>query len=112
MYDYMYYPMPNKPKPLFNLITEYAEIVFTLIYCFEMAVKLVALGIIEGKSCYFKLGWNVIDFSVVVVGFINFTPIFRNLKPLRAFRMLRPLRIAQRMPAMQVLVPTITGCLK
>lgn len=77
-----------------------------------MAVKLVALGIIEGKGCYLRLGWNVIDFSVVVVGFVNFTPFFRNLQPLRAFRMLRPLRIAKRMPAMQVLVPTITGCLK
>jgi len=33
------------------------------------------------------------------------------LQPLRAFRMLRPLRIAKQMPAMQVLVPTITGCL-
>lgn len=77
-----------------------------------MVVKLIALGIIEGEGCYLRLGWNVIDFSVVVVGFVNITPQFRNLQPLRAFRMLRPLRIAKRMPAMQVLVPTITGCLK
>ena len=112
IFDYTYFPASNTKKPIVNTIVEYSEIVFTLIYCFEMAVKLVALGIIEGKGCYLRLGWNVIDFSVVVVGFVNFTPLFRNLQPLRAFRMLRPLRIAKRMPAMQVLVPTITGCLK
>ena len=61
-------------KPLANVIVEDAEIIFTLIYCFEMAVKLVALGIVEGKGTYLSLGWNVIDFSVVVVGFVNFTP--------------------------------------
>lgn len=94
-----------------NTVGEYAEIIFTLIYCFECVVKLIALGIIEGRGCYFRLGWNVIDFSVVVIGFVNMTPQFTNLQPLRAFRMLRPLRIAKQMPAMQVLVPTITGCL-
>ena len=112
VYDYMYHPSPNETKPIVNTVVETAEIIFTLIYCFEMAVKMVALGIVEGKGCYLRLGWNVIDFSVVVVGFVNFTPQFRNLQPLRAFRMLRPLRIAKKMPAMKVLVPTITGCLK
>lgn len=100
MFDYLYYPALNKQKPLLNTIVEYAEIFLTLIYCFEMVVKLIALGIIEGKDCYLRLGWNVIDFSVVVVGFVNMTPHFRNLQPLRAFRMLRPLRIAKKMPAM------------
>lgn len=75
----MYYPQPNKKKPIINIIVEDAEIVFTLIYCFEMVVKLIALGIIEGRGCYLRLGWNVIDFSVVIVGFINMTPQFRNL---------------------------------
>ena len=74
IYDYMYHPAPNKKKPIANTIVDYAEIIFTLIYCFEMAVKLVALGIIEGKGTYLRLGWNVVDFAVVVVGFVNFTP--------------------------------------
>ena len=48
IFDYTYYPASNTKKPIVNTIVEYSEIVFTLIYCFEMAVKLVALGIIEG----------------------------------------------------------------
>lgn len=74
IYDYTYHPAPNKIKPLVNVIVEYAEILFTLIYFFEMVVKMVALGILEGKDCYLRLGWNVIDFSVVVVGFVNMAP--------------------------------------
>jgi hypothetical protein len=70
----MYHPEAKKKKPIANIIVEDAEIVFTLIYCFEMAVKLVALGIVEGKGTYLRLGWNVIDCAVVVVGFVNFTP--------------------------------------
>jgi|LauGreDrversion4_2_1035121.scaffolds.fasta_scaffold551530_1 voltage-dependent calcium channel L type alpha-1D len=77
-----------------------------------MAVKLVALGIIEGEGCYFRIGWNVLDGSVVITGFLYYFKIFRNIQMTRMFRVLRPMRTMKFMPAMKVLVPTMTGCLK
>lgn len=79
LYDYTYYPASYTKKPFLNSIVEYAEIGLTMIYCFEMMVKMVALGIIESKGCYLRIGWNVVDFGVVAVGFINLAPLFHNL---------------------------------
>ncbi len=79
LYDYTYYPASYTKKPFLNSIVEYAEIGLTMIYCFEMMVKMVALGIIESEGCYLRIGWNVVDFGVVAVGFINMVPLFHSL---------------------------------
>ena len=45
---------------------EIINIVFTVVYTFEMMIKLIA-----EKSKYFKDGWNRFDFLIVIVAWLG-----------------------------------------
>jgi hypothetical protein len=59
-----------------------------------MVLKILGMGFILNENSYLRDGWNIIDFVVVVVGYVQ---LFSedsniNLGGLRTFRVLRPLR--------------------
>ena len=61
-------------------------------------------------GAYLRSGWNVLDFTIVLIGAI--TLIFQeyikvDVKALRAFRVLRPLRLVSGVPSLQVVISTI-----
>ncbi|KAG2489238.1 hypothetical protein HYH03_012259 [Edaphochlamys debaryana] len=64
------------------------------------------MGFFMAPGCYLRDGWNVVDFVVVVLGFVD---IFSsgNLTALRTVRVLRPLRAVTRISGMRVLVMTM-----
>jgi len=68
--------------------------VFLALYTTEMVLKILGMGFVLNENSYLRDGWNIIDFVVVIVGylqlFIQGTDI--NLGGLRTFRVLRPLR--------------------
>ena len=43
---------------------------FIGIFCFEAGIKLVALGFVFHKGSYLRNGWNVMDFIVVLSGWV------------------------------------------
>lgn len=51
--------------------------------------------------------WNVLDFTVVLIGIISLIPNVPNLKSLRTMRVLRPLRSINAVPSMKKLVTTL-----
>ena len=64
----------------------------------EAAVKIIALGFVRRPNTYLRDPWNVLDFLVVVFGWIGLVPGLNNLTALRALRVLRPLRSINTIP--------------
>jgi hypothetical protein len=73
------------------------DMVMTVIFFLEMAIKIIALGFVSnGEFSYLKNGWNKLDFLIVMASI--FSIIFSEynigyLKSLRMLRILRPLRL-------------------
>jgi hypothetical protein len=59
-----------------------------------MVLKILGMGFILNENSYLRDGWNIIDFVVVVVGYVQLfiKDSNINLGGLRTFRVLRPLR--------------------
>lgn len=43
---------------------------FIGIFCFEAGIKIIALGFAFHKGSYLRNGWNVMDFVVVLTGWV------------------------------------------
>ncbi|XP_064457887.1 voltage-dependent calcium channel type A subunit alpha-1-like isoform X3 [Ornithodoros turicata] len=73
-------------------------------------LKIVALGFILHRGAYLRNVWNIMDFVVVVTGFVTyFVPddLELDLRTLRAIRVLRPLKLVSGIPSLQVVLKSI-----
>ena len=81
------------------------EIYFTVAFCIECILKIMAFGFFIGKGAYLKEAWNWLDFIVVIVSLLEqYIP---SASGLRTFRLFRPLRSLNNVKSMQVLVETL-----
>jgi hypothetical protein len=48
------------------------ESYYLVFYILEMIVKMIAHGLFKGKKAYFKVGWNLIDFAIIVLFLIDY----------------------------------------
>jgi len=100
----------------------YCDFVVTIIFTFEMAVKILAYGFAFHKHAYMRNGWNVLDFMIVLVSLIALAtgPLvtgicgveaggsaLKALRALRAFRALRPLRVIKRDPGLRLVINSL-----
>lgn len=89
---------------------EAAENIFLYIYTIEMVLKMLALGVILNRGSYLRDPWYLLDFAVIVTGYI---PLFLssgggiNLSGLRSLRVLRPLKTVTAIKKLRSLVLTI-----
>jgi hypothetical protein len=90
-----------------NQILDIADIIFTVIYSLEAVIKVVALGFVIHINSYLRDPWNVLDFVVVIIGFLAILPSIPNLKALRTMRVLRPLRSVKAIPSLKRLVASL-----
>ena len=82
------------------------EDTFLWIFTAEVTLKLIALG----AGGYFAEGWNMFDFIVVGTAWIRVIfPQSGNLTVLRAVRVLRALRMVNRVPSLKKIVRTLIG---
>ena len=77
--------------------------IFSGLFIFECAAKILSLGFIVGPHSYLREPWNWIDFVVVIVGILDFVPDTGDdsspkLSALRAMRVMRPLRVVNKFP--------------
>lgn len=56
----------------FFLLQEETEIYFVVIFLVEALLKIVALGFVLHKGAYLRNIWNIMDFVVVVTGWVYF----------------------------------------
>merc|ERR1719225_931188 len=105
----------NNDKTILSLQLEELEPVFMGIFTVEMCTKIVAMGFILHENSYLRNMWNIMDFVVVVSGFL---PMLMpksedgkaagpDLSMLRTFRVLRPLKLVSGVPSLQVVMSSI-----
>ena len=95
---------------LLNLLQDNGDVVdsgFLIFYTIEMCLKIIAMGFFSRPFSYLRDPWNVLDFSLVVLGWISSIFQNENITPLRIVKLLRPLRTINSMPGMSGLVATI-----
>ncbi|KAL7013140.1 hypothetical protein ACKWTF_015214 [Chironomus riparius] len=104
-------PYPNNDSNLTNSYLERIESIFLVIFTAECVMKIIAYGLVMHQGAYLRNGWNLLDFSIVVIGMISvvLSSILGNfdVKALRAFRVLRPLRLVSGVPSLQVVLNSI-----
>ena len=83
------------------------EDVFTYIFTAEVMTKLLALGM--GR--YFADGWNIFDFLVVSTAWLQRLPGVGNYTALRAVRVLRALRMVNRVPSLKRIISSLLDSL-
>ena len=98
-----------QPEPYFSM-----EETLLYIYTTELGLKVVALGFVIGQGAYIRDPWNVLDFIVVISGWIEleYTSSGINLSALRALRILRPLRSITRIQGMRIVFMSLMGSAK
>ena len=84
---------------------------FLVIYTIEMVLKIIAMGFVMRAHSYLRDTWNILDFLVVVLGWISLLLEQSNISAIRVIRILRPLRTINSMPGMSSLVSTILNSL-
>lgn len=107
-------PDPAGDSSGINVKLNNAEIFFMIIFAGESILKIIAMGFVLHPGAYLRNGWNILDFSIVLIGFV--TMIFEeyievDVKALRAFRVLRPLRLVSGVPSLQVVLTSILKAL-
>lgn len=83
--------------------------VFLGLYTVEMILKILGYGFIIPKKSYLRDSWNILDFIIVISGYVPllFAGGSTNLKVLRSFRVLRPLRTISGIEGLKVLVSAL-----
>uniref|UniRef100_A0A8B9LJI1 Voltage-dependent L-type calcium channel subunit alpha n=1 Tax=Astyanax mexicanus TaxID=7994 RepID=A0A8B9LJI1_ASTMX len=118
-------PFPEDDSNATNHDLEQVEYVFLIIFTIETFLKILAYGLVMHPSSYIRNGWNLLDFVIVIVGLFSVAletmthkhggethhmpgkPGGLDVKALRAFRVLRPLRLVSGVPSLQIVLNSI-----
>uniref|UniRef100_A0A3Q4GNV4 Voltage-dependent L-type calcium channel subunit alpha n=1 Tax=Neolamprologus brichardi TaxID=32507 RepID=A0A3Q4GNV4_NEOBR len=118
-------PFPDDDSNPTNHQLEQVEYVFLVIFTIETFTKILAYGLVMHPSAYIRSGWNLLDFIIVIVGLFSVMaegmtdhkpgeahhaagkPGGLDVKALRAFRVLRPLRLVSGVPSLQIVLNSI-----
>uniref|UniRef100_A0A672ZFL4 Voltage-dependent L-type calcium channel subunit alpha n=1 Tax=Sphaeramia orbicularis TaxID=375764 RepID=A0A672ZFL4_9TELE len=118
-------PYPDDDSNATNHQLEKVEYVFLVIFTIETFTKILAYGLVMHPSAYIRSGWNLLDFIIVIVGLFSVIaegmtdhkpgeahhaagkPGGLDVKALRAFRVLRPLRLVSGVPSLQIVLNSI-----
>ncbi|XP_037387927.1 calcium channel, voltage-dependent, L type, alpha 1D subunit, a isoform X3 [Pygocentrus nattereri] len=130
----VYVPFPEDDSNSTNHDLETVEYAFLIIFTIETFLKIIAYGLVMHQNAYVRNGWNMLDFVIVVIGLFSVvlevltkdggsqeaegTPAAAmhghggkpggfDVKALRAFRVLRPLRLVSGVPSLQVVLNSI-----
>uniref|UniRef100_A0A8C5I3X4 Voltage-dependent L-type calcium channel subunit alpha n=1 Tax=Gouania willdenowi TaxID=441366 RepID=A0A8C5I3X4_GOUWI len=116
----VYVPFPEDDSNSVNHDLETVEYAFLIIFTIETFLKIIAYGLVMHQNAYVRNGWNMLDFVIVVIGLFSVVlelltkedkveskPGGFDVKALRAFRVLRPLRLVSGVPSLQVVLNSI-----
>ncbi len=90
-----------------------ADYVFQALYTFEISLKIMALGFVFNEGAYLRDPWNVLDIIIVVFGYLSLFNVKggTDLKALRTFRVLRPLRAISSVEGLRILISALVTSL-
>ncbi len=72
-----------------------------------MLLKAISSGFVVGPGTYLRDYWNVLDFVVIVMGWISVGISGANVSSIRVFRVLRPLKTIDKVPGMRVIATAL-----
>ncbi|KAJ8923861.1 hypothetical protein NQ315_010443 [Exocentrus adspersus] len=87
-------------------------VIFTGIYTFESAVKVMARGFILQPFTYLRDAWNWLDFVVIALAYVTMGIDLGNLAALRTFRVLRALKTVAIVPGLKTIVGAVIESVK
>merc|ERR1719419_1226801 len=91
---------------------ESTEVLFTAIYTFESATKVMGRGFVLTKFTYLRDAWNWLDFIVITLAYITMGIDLGNLAALRTFRVLRALKTVAIIPGLKTIVGAVIESVK
>ncbi|XP_069797369.1 voltage-dependent L-type calcium channel subunit alpha-1S-like isoform X2 [Narcine bancroftii] len=112
----VFQPLPEDDTNSLNFKLEKVEYIFLIIFTIEAILKIIVYGFLFHPDAYLRNFWNILDFIIVFVGLCtvvleHLSPSAKNagfdVKALRAFRVLRPLRLVSGVPSLQVVLNSI-----
>uniref|UniRef100_A0A6Q2X039 Voltage-dependent L-type calcium channel subunit alpha n=1 Tax=Esox lucius TaxID=8010 RepID=A0A6Q2X039_ESOLU len=120
----VFLPMPDEDSNNTNTNLESLEYIFLIIFSIECFLKIISYGFLFHEGAYLRNCWNILDFVCVSVGLfavigdaityisgVEAQPGEKgggfDMKALRAFRVLRPLRLVSGVPSLQVVMNSI-----
>ena len=87
---------------------------FLFFYTLEAVLKIISFTFFSAEDAYMKDYWNILDFVVVIVGWVSFIleGLFKSanltgLAGLRAFRIMRPLRVLKKVKGLRKLATAL-----
>lgn len=97
-------------QPTWDIDTDYA---FQAIYTAEILLKSFAMGFMFNEGAYMRNPWNILDFIIVFFGYLSYLNVTGgvNLKSLRTFRVLRPLRTISAVEGLRLLIEALVSSL-
>ena len=94
-----------------NNIGNRTDFYFLMFYALEAVLKIITFTFYSAEDAYIKDYWNILDFIVVIIGFISFIiekemidSKISGLSALKAFRILRPLKTLKKLTYLKKLV--------
>ncbi|XP_014893396.1 calcium channel, voltage-dependent, L type, alpha 1S subunit, b [Poecilia latipinna] len=113
----VFLPMPEEDSNNTNTNLESLEYIFLVVFTFECFMKIIAYGLVFHEGAYLRNCWNILDFVIVFMGLLDTINMIAgvekekgggfDMKALRAFRVLRPLRLVSGVPSLQVVMNSI-----
>ncbi|KAJ0171038.1 hypothetical protein K1T71_013237 [Dendrolimus kikuchii] len=105
-------PYPSGDTNNTNAILEKVEWIFMVIFTGECVMKIIAYGFLFHPGAYLRNTWNSLDFTIVTIGIASMILQYISkdsfdVKALRAFRVLRPLRLVSGVPSLQIVLNSI-----
>ena len=92
--------------------TNASEIVFTAIYTYESAVKLLSRGFFMNKFTYLRDAWNWLDFLVILMSYVTIAIDLGSFSALRTFRVFRALKSVAVIPGLKTIVNAVIYSVK
>ncbi len=92
--------------------TASTEVIFTAIYTYESAVKLLARGFFTDNFTYLRDPWNWLDFLVIFMSYITIAIDLGSFAALRTFRVFRALKSVAVIPGLKTIVSAIIYSVK
>ena len=101
-----------------NSIANTSDSYFLYFYTAEAVLKILGFGFLASEKAYIKDPWNILDFFVVLMGWVSFilehtrnSTKISGLAGLRAFRILRPLKTVKRIKGLRRIVVALLASL-
>lgn len=96
----------NNPNSTLVKVLKTSDYILTAFFIFEAVLKIISHGFLfNEENSYLRNGWNIIDFTVVVIAIISMiitSDKMKIVKIIRLLRVLRPLRVISKNKGLKI----------